>query len=146
MTDETAVVVAKAELVEFLTRHAYALDAEDYDALSVMYAPSAQGSFQGHGPVDGYQAMEDIYRNSGRNLDAQQHILSNFLVELDGDSAETSAYFHAMHFRAGHPAGETFIVGGTYRDRLERVGGQWRIVYHEITYGWTSGNTSIMAD
>lgn len=146
MADDLSQLAAKAELIEFLTRHAYALDNEDYDALRTMYSPEAQGSFQGHGPVDGYEGMEAIYRDSGRNLDAQQHTLSNFLVQVDGESASTSAYFHAIHFRANHPSGETFIIGGTYRDRLERVDRSWRIVHHEISYGWTSGNTSIMAD
>ena len=136
----------KAALTEFIVRHAYALDSEDYETLATLYAPDVTGTFQGHGPVSGYDAMEAIYRHSSRNLAAQQHILSNHLIEISGDEATSRCYFHAMHFRPGAPGGETFIVGGTYTDALRRSGDQWRIVQHDISYGWTSGNPSVMDD
>lgn len=57
-----------------------------------------------------------------------QHHLANPRIDIDGDEAESEAYFFAAHAGAGSYTGKTLMQWGNYLDRWFRVEGEWRIV------------------
>jgi len=81
-----------------------------------------------------------------------QHHLANLRIDLDGDAAESEAYFFAAHAGIGRYAGQTLLQWGNYHDRWRRTAGGWRIAKRgyridisdgplEIVYG---NNTAAM--
>lgn len=57
------------------------------------------------------------------------HIVTNLLIEIDGDKASARCYFHAPMGRNA-PDGSQFIItnAGRYLDRLIRTNAGWRIL------------------
>lgn len=77
-------------------------------------------------------------------LDASHHLVGSFLIEVDGnDTATSTSYFHAQHVKHDTPGGDLLIIAGTYRDRLRRVAGRWRVVHRTQEYSWRQGNPAV---
>ncbi len=57
------------------------------------------------------------------------HVVSNVLIEVDGDTATSRCYFHAPMGR-NTADGDQFVINnsGRYLDRLVRTADGWRIV------------------
>lgn len=51
-----------------------------------------------------------------------QHLLGNFRITVDGNSAESACYVQAAH------EGKTYTTWAEYRDTLERKDGGWKII------------------
>jgi hypothetical protein len=48
--------------------------------------------------------------------------------------------------RQGTDGGYTFTIGGTYEDRLVRVGDEWRIANRTLLRTWTEGNPAVLSE
>ncbi len=79
-------------------------------------------------------------------LEATQHVITDILPEISGDTATAAANVVAVHRRTVPTGGPLWTVGGTYRVRLVRSGGTWRIESITLNAAWTDGNTAIMTD
>ena len=57
------------------------------------------------------------------------HIITNLIIEIDGDTAQSRCYFHAPMGRNAPEGGQTIITNaGRYLDKLVRTADGWRIV------------------
>ncbi|HEX6352172.1 nuclear transport factor 2 family protein [Actinophytocola sp.] len=78
-------------------------------------------------------------------FDATQHLITNHLVTVTGDTAVCTASFQATH-RLANPFGSPlWTLGGTYRFDLVRNGGSWRIAGVVMTTTWADGNKDLTA-
>lgn len=78
-------------------------------------------------------------------LAATQHLVSNHLVTLDGDSAEVTAQFIATHLLPNSHGGPTWTLGGHYLFELQRTADEnWRITAITMIATWATGNQHIM--
>jgi len=68
-----------------------------------------------------------------------KHVISNVIVELDGDRATSRCY--ATVFQQTDALPLQPIASGRYIDRFERVGGEWRFADRLIT-GFPLGDRS----
>ena len=84
------------------------------------------------------------WRNLLGKLDATQHVFTNILPEISGDTATATANVVAVHRRAVPTGGHLWTVGGSYHIRLARSGGAWRIESITLKAAWTDGNIAIM--
>src|SRR3954453_20311953 len=125
-------------IVDLLIAYATALDSRDFEALGDVYLPDAVAIYDGH-RCNGLDAIKDICKAALIPLTASQHFLGNFQVEVDGNSAQTVAYLHAQHFMAGARGRSTYVMAGTYRDKLTRTDNGWRIEYRDLEITWTDG-------
>jgi ketosteroid isomerase-like protein len=135
----------RADVHDLLARHALAMDAHDWDALTACYAPDATYIHPG-GELSGVDAIVDRTRNALGTLDASQHLIGTVLVTPGPGADEASAvsYFQGQHVRRGLPDGELFVIAGTYRDLLARCGGAWVIVQRTQEYTWRDGNPAVV--
>ncbi|MGW4119740.1 nuclear transport factor 2 family protein [Nocardia sp. NPDC004711] len=78
-------------------------------------------------------------------FDATQHVITNHLVTVDGDTAVCTAYFQATHVLADRFGAPTWTLGGTYRFDLTRAAGDWRIRAVVMTATWGRGNRGLIA-
>jgi uncharacterized protein (TIGR02246 family) len=128
---------------DLLVRYATALDTHDWAALAEVFLPDAIAIYDGV-RNDGLDAIVEICRRSLEPLTASQHFLGNFVVSLDGDRAGSACYLHAQHYRAGARGLSTYVMAGTYRDRLVRTDLGWRIEHRDLEITWTDGNAAIV--
>jgi 3-phenylpropionate/cinnamic acid dioxygenase small subunit len=128
---------------DLLVRYARALDSRDWPLLGQVFLPHSVAIYDGI-RNDGLDAIVDICRLSLEPLTASQHFLGNVAVDLDGDRATSSCYLHAQHYRAGARGLSTYVMAGTYRDRLVRTADGWRIEHRELEITWTDGNAALV--
>jgi ketosteroid isomerase-like protein len=58
-------------------------------------------------------------------FDSRQHQVTNFLIQVTGDTAIATSQAHAVHFLGG----DCWEVWGTYHHRLRRTTAGWKITY-----------------
>jgi uncharacterized protein (TIGR02246 family) len=137
-------LVDRQEVAELCIRYTVALDAKDWARLASCFAPDPVFVHPG-GRLEGFDAILGRTSAALTPLDATQHLLGNIAVEVDGDRARSSAYFHAQHVRAGTPGGDLYVIAGRYQDTLVRTDAGWRITERLQTYLWRSGNRAVVA-
>jgi 3-phenylpropionate/cinnamic acid dioxygenase small subunit len=72
-----------------------------------------------------------------------KHVVSNVIIELDGDDARSRCYVTVLQQTDELPLQP--IAAGRYVDRFERVGGEWRFADRLIT-GFLLGDRSQHVD
>ena len=68
---------------------------------------------------------------------ANQHLIGNVLIDIEGDEAFGEVYFQAYHKLAGESGLEDLIIAGRYLDRYERRDDVWKIAYRSEVVDWT---------
>jgi 3-phenylpropionate/cinnamic acid dioxygenase small subunit len=136
------------EIVDATTRMAWFADRRDWDALLTVFADEVDldyTSLTGGEPAR-LKAADVVagWRAGLGGLDATQHLVSNHLVEVDGDRAVVTAQFQAVHVLANPHGDPTWTLGGHYRFGLVRADGGWRIDAVTMTTTWATGNQHIM--
>ena len=114
----------RMEIVEVTVRMAWLADRRDWDQLVGVFADEVDldyTSLTGGDPVR--LSRGDLvagWRTGLGGLDATQHLVSNHLVEVDGDRAVATAQFQAVHVLANPHGDPTWTLGGHYRFGLTR--------------------------
>ncbi|MCO1655530.1 nuclear transport factor 2 family protein [Pseudonocardia humida] len=134
MGDELRHLVDEAAIKRVHVRYCRAVDRMDWDLLRSCYHPGAvddHGSFRG-----GVEEFVGRLAELLPLLASTTHFIGNQLVEIDGDRAWMESYTRAYHripASAGAPAGD-YVLNLRYVDRLERRGGEWRIVDRVVVH------------
>lgn len=85
-------------------------------------------------PVRGRDAIERAFRSRYAEVSLQgtrRHVITNTVVDLDGDRASATSMLIAMVARH---SGELDLLGsGVYRDVLRRVDGAWLFAERRLT-------------
>ena len=122
----------RQRIVAVIDRYASALDDKDYARFRTCFAADAVVRY-GDTVLRGPDAVAAHCEASLARWTATQHLLGNYEVALDGDRAAARTAMHASHVSAD----EIWVVAGTYVDRLERRGGDWRIVERALEAKWS---------
>ena len=123
-------LIAEAGIVRTLHRYGHAIDAGDEATWVDLFTP--EGQFQVRGPQGGYtisgrdELAAFASRHSRRPEAFHQHVVTQPVIEVEGDRARCVSRFFVIVMDGDRPAVRTF---GTYRDELERgEDGEWRFV------------------
>ena len=116
--------IDRIEIHELLNRYAHAIDFGDFGMLDRVFTEDAVADFSS---VDEYVDVDSVLR--GRDaivayyevalapFDGVLHFMTNHLVELDGDTAQSRSYMHVLNMS----------MGGIYSCRCRRTPSGWRI-------------------
>ena len=100
-----------------------------------------------HGDFIGPQAIGDKIASLIGGYESTQHMITNPVIEIDGDRARASCYLHGQHYMPDQrTGGNTYEMGGTYRDELVRTADGWRITRRVLDVAWREGNAAISAE
>jgi ketosteroid isomerase-like protein len=136
----------REQIYDVAVRYATALDGRDWDLLRTCFVPDVVGVYEGQiGEVHGYDAIEVTCRDALGPLDATQHVVTNFVIDVRGDEADASCYLVAQHVRHTAEGGALFTLAGRYTDVLRRTDGGWKIARRRLQTTWTSGNPAVLA-
>ena len=131
-------------IIDLTHRYATALDTRDWALLETCFLPDGAADYgELAGLLEGVAAIASACRAVLDPLDASRHLITNHVVELDGDTARCHSYFMAQHIRRGCEGGENFTVGGDYHDDLVRVPEGWRIRKRVLEMAWREGNPRV---
>ena len=107
------------------------VDTRNLDRMSEVFDASVEWDY-GKGTVD--FGLDTVVKRikahlvEGTYCGTTQHHLSNMRVDIDGDEAESEAYFVAAHAGTGENEGQTLVQWGNYNDFWKRTPDGWRIV------------------
>ena len=133
MIDEAALraLIDRQAITDLLYRYARAMDRMDDPLGCTIWhegsvADYGAAIYQGDGP--GFIAFASA---SHAGLRVHQHLVGNIVIDLDGDSAGSEAYFFAQLRTADETAPRQIVTSGRYIDRWERRDGRWGIVHRQ---------------
>jgi hypothetical protein len=137
--------LAGHEITDLVHRLGAALDEGRFDDLGALVVDDATVRTPG-GTAVGRAAL---VAQAGRNHDPAegiQHVITNVLVDLDGDRARVRANL-VVHFAPPAPAGGAvpappvqYTLGEVYRFEVVRTGSGWRFASIATEPVWASGS------
>jgi ketosteroid isomerase-like protein len=138
-----------AELNQLAYRYAAAVDACDVDAFVSVFCPEARLSTFGPGadePVGvyvGHTGLAYVPEAMSKLFTRTAHLMTNHLVQLDGDAANGSLLCTARHLHANGAGGTDLVVVIRYVDRYERRQDRWLILDREIRFLWSETHATL---
>ncbi len=115
-------------VLELYCRH---LDDCDYEALLPLFAPDAVFLTMGQ-ELKGRAGIRAFFPETPEPLPPRpvsQHLLSNFIIEVDGETATAETDWCLTRRSADGPT--AIILAGRYRDRFARIDGTWMIAHRQ---------------
>ena len=145
----------RAKIEDLQARYLFAFDWGDAESYANTFAEDGVLNF-GWGEIRGRQAIREFLA-PGDNVsgmastpeDARprvgRHIISNIVVEINGDRARGWAYW--THMVTGPDSGYgTVDFFGHYEDEMVKVNGEWlfskRHIYNEAVPEWAAGRNN----
>lgn len=138
----------KLAIMQVQYNYARGVDTRDKALLRSTYADTIVYDFRGHDPslyaenvpaddwVEGTFAMI-------KGLRATEHQMTNFLIEVDGDTAEAVVYLRAMHYLPNEFGESCCECGGYYKNGYVRTPEGWKIKKVNLNYLWWTGNQHV---
>lgn len=119
----------RIEIDDLLIRYTVAIDEKDWELLDTVYTPDAKIDYTESGGIKGeYPEVRAWLAKALAPFVMTQHLVSNSVVNLDGDTATArTMVFNPMGTDDGKGGLNIFHVGGWYRDKLVRTDDGWRI-------------------
>jgi ketosteroid isomerase-like protein len=132
---EIQALLDKAAITDVINNYLRAADRADIDLLKTCYHDDAWEDHGGvyDGPASDYVAiMAKVLPKGG----IMNHLATNVIIELDGDSAKAEHYILA--YARMKKDGEKFDTLTLARaiDRFERRDGTWRIAKRRLVWEW----------
>ena len=119
---------------QVLTAYANALDSfQPERLLSEVFSADARVDYTAAGGIAGTpRELANWLGEAMSKFDAWQHVLGNFVIEVDGDTAQT----RTECFNPLQSSEATILVGCCYHDELVKTGDQWRICQRRLSVSW----------
>jgi uncharacterized protein (TIGR02246 family) len=116
---------------DLAARYNFAIDTGDGDAFAAAFVEN--GALNAAGQVtEGRPALADYARNFASSVRAPRHVITNVVIDGDGNSATLKAYLQ-LSIMSGEPAQSTVLAIGGYDDTLSKEDGTWRFVRRTFT-------------
>jgi 3-phenylpropionate/cinnamic acid dioxygenase small subunit len=123
-----AMADARGEIENLLYRYAEAIDGGDFDAVGALFAAGRVCGPDGTPIAEGAEAVAALYTSTTRRYPDDgtpktRHMITNPLVEVEGDTATARSRFTVYQATEALPLQP--IIAGDYHDRFHRVDGRW---------------------
>jgi hypothetical protein len=135
MSDVTT-IIDRLDIERTIISVGRCLDERDFEGLRDLYTPDASVSTPG-GDVTGHDALVEQARSRHSNDEGIQHLITNMLIELDGDQAAVRANLLVSFAKNGVGDPAPFLLGEVYRFNLARTPTGWRITRLTSAPVWT---------
>jgi hypothetical protein len=118
-------LVDRLGIEENISKLGRSLDERDFEALRELFTPDASVTTPG-GTATGHDALVEQARARHSRDDGIQHVITNLLVEVDGDQASVRANLLVSFAHSGPADPAPFLLGEVYRFDLRRTAEGWR--------------------
>jgi 3-phenylpropionate/cinnamic acid dioxygenase small subunit len=117
-------------------RYAECVDAADFAGIGALFAHGRLTTRGLPGAIVGADAVRDLYLGTNKvhpnGTLMTRHLTTNVIVDIDEDAHVATARSSFVVFQATPDVPLQPIVTGRYRDRFERVDGEWRFAEREM--------------
>jgi hypothetical protein len=139
----------KLAVAECVYRYASGADTKDWALYRSVFADDFDFDFSSYGPgltsmtmaADDWVAAQKPLFGA---LAATQHMMSNPLVELEGDSAQITMYVRAHHVLDPEDPESYYTDGVYYRNQLVRQGSDGKLLRVNLNVTWRRVHPEIM--
>lgn len=131
------------KITRVLDRYAEALDTRRWELLSAVFVPELEFDFGEWTATSREEAVATI-RTYLEDCGPTQHLLGNYRIDVNGDTASSSVYVRAFHLGVGAAIGKTYEMGGEYRDELRRTAEGWRSYRRQGVVFWEQGSRDVL--
>ena len=135
MNSKLAVCLAKQDIYELSCRYMRGLDRLDSQLLLAQFWDDGWCEYGFHNSEPAGFVEFAIAALQGHL--ANQHMIGNVLIEVEGDEAFGEVYFHAYHKIPAEQGFEDVTIAGRYLDRYENRGGTWKFAYRSEIVDWS---------
>ncbi|MFI0447292.1 nuclear transport factor 2 family protein [Actinomadura sp. 6N118] len=132
----------RAELADLITRQGLWLDEQRFDDAGTIFTADATVETQS-GRSQGLEALAARARRVHGRYERTQHVISNVLIDLDGDEASVRANLVATFVRAAASPEPDLTLGERYRFGAVRTPAGWRFSSVAVTPVWRSGDLPV---
>lgn len=131
------------EIIQLINLYGLAMDTRRWDLFDRIFTEHVDADY---GATSHWHDRESFKRDFGsfhEVFDATQHVMTNHLVTLDGDTA--SAHTYGQWRLVRHAAGDPPVWDGSgwYDDTLVRTHGGWRIGRRKCRVVFWTGNPRV---
>jgi uncharacterized protein (TIGR02246 family) len=135
----------REQIQELVATYANSIDAKDYDRLMNCFTADATAAYGAHSDVlNGQGEILAHMKKMLEPLDGTQHLLTNFIIDIEGNQAKLTADSLGQHWRRGATGGEKNMGGGKYTIELKRADGKWRFTKIRRRSLWSEGNQALV--
>lgn len=135
MTDQMQDYLAKQDIYELCCRYMRGLDRHDPALMREQFWADGWCEYGFFNSPPG--EFIDFCMDALKDHVANQHMIGNTLIELEGDQAYGEVYFQAYHKITGEDGYEDLTIAGRYLDRYERRNGIWKFAYRSEIVDWS---------
>ena len=136
------------EITQRRYEYAMGIDSRDFGLLRSVFTENITMNFEDYNGQPESKLRADDWVESCKplflGLDSTQHIMSNPIVTVEGDTAFCKMQMQAFHFYENRRQ-EEFSIGGYYEDKLVHNGSKWLISAVTLNIFWTRGVRDIMS-
>jgi len=130
-------------IIDLLNSYATCLDARDWSGLNDVFHSRAKGVYGVE--LNGRDQIVDAIRSFLGGCGPSQHLLGNYQISIDGDSALSSTKARVIHVGSGERADLTpYEAIAVYRDRHLRTADGWRIIERHFDVHIAIGDINIL--
>jgi 3-phenylpropionate/cinnamic acid dioxygenase small subunit len=130
----------RMEIMDTQNRYATSVDLRDWDLFLSCYTEEMIADMVSVGfeePLTmSSKDFRAIIQQAVSPFDSTQHLLSNFVIDVDGDSATCVCYLQAQHFSEDDTGAHSVLIGGYYSNSLIRTPAGWRINKYKVVKTW----------
>ena len=143
--EKLQMLLDRMEIIDTMNRYATSVDTRDWDLFFSCYTDEINVDMVSVGfpePID-MPAGEflEIIRVAVSPFDSTQHLISNHVINVEGDNATCVCYLQAQHFRQDEDGVLALLIGGYYSNSLIRTPAGWRISKYKIVKTWSTTTT-----
>ena len=146
MTDLINPLADKLAIIQLLNQFGMAIDLRDWDSFRNLFADSVVFDYSSIGEVAGTLKPEEIANTARQDLggfQATQHVITNHLVKLSGNTATCKAHVRAMHFLPNDEGESMLETGGYYIAGLSGINSNWKIESWKFIILWSKGDLKL---
>ncbi len=140
-------LIDRANITDHVLKYATGIDRHHWDVYRAIFADEITLDFSSWSgdpastmPADDWVAG---VRATLEPFDATQHVLTNFSITLDGNSATCTCYMAAHHHLVVNGDRQMHSIGGYYVHELAREGDGWLINKTELNVTWEMGDRGL---
>jgi hypothetical protein len=138
----------RLDVIEACSRYGWYADRRDWERFAELLTDELYVDYTalGGGEPGDVKSAELIagWKEQFARLAATQHLVTNQIAEVDGDTAVFTANFHAQHVAAVAHGDHKLVLSGHYRFGLIRTDGGWQINSVVMTPTWSTGNLAVI--
>ncbi|MBO6702276.1 MAG: nuclear transport factor 2 family protein [Pseudomonadales bacterium] len=145
--DEVARLKDKSDIQQTILNYAWGIDSRDWKLFRSIFADDLVMDFSSYSGKPASKITGDEWVAGCQAMlpgfDATQHVLTNFMIEVEEDEATAIVYMKAEHFIANVLGDNAHTLGGHYIHKLKRHGERWLIHATTLMVTWSRGNRQV---